>query len=77
MLTVIDGQGESSQHNRSIQINGSGLLDIEDRVNFLGGAMNVECESGKGFCVMLWVPRDVTCPSDTNQPTSDVSRSCG
>jgi hypothetical protein len=28
MLTVIDGQGESSQHNRSIQINGAGLIDI-------------------------------------------------
>jgi CheY-like chemotaxis protein len=54
-----------------------GLLDIEDRVNFLGGAMNVECASGKGFCVMLWVPRDVTCSSDTHQPTSDVSRSSG
>lgn len=52
-----------------------GLLDIEDRVNFLGGAMNVECESGKEFCVTLWVPRDLTCPSDTHQPTSDVSRS--
>ena len=37
--------------------------------------MNVECASGKGFCVMLWVPRDVTFPSDTHQPTSDVSRS--
>ena len=28
MLTVIDGQGESSQHSRSIQINGAGLIDI-------------------------------------------------
>lgn len=28
MLTVIDGQGESSQRSRSIQINGAGLIDI-------------------------------------------------
>ncbi len=28
MLKVIDGQGESSQHSRSIQINRSGLIDI-------------------------------------------------
>jgi len=28
MLTVIEGQGESSQHSRSIQINGAGLIDI-------------------------------------------------
>jgi hypothetical protein len=28
MLTVIDGRGESSQHSRSIQINGAGLIDI-------------------------------------------------
>ena len=28
MLTVINGRGESSQHSRSIQINGAGLIDI-------------------------------------------------
>lgn len=28
MLTVIEGQGESSHHSRSIQINRAGLIDI-------------------------------------------------
>jgi PAS domain S-box-containing protein len=45
-----------------------GLLEIQDRVNFLGGYMSVETRSGKGFSVTLCVPIDVSCPSDGNQP---------
>lgn len=50
-----------------------GLFDIEDRVSFLGGSMNIESQSGMGFCVTLWVPRDLTCHLDKNQPATDTS----
>jgi CheY-like chemotaxis protein len=41
-----------------------GLGDIEERVNFLGGYMDVESTPGNGFKVTLWVPRDIYCPSE-------------
>ena len=45
-----------------------GLFDIEDRINFLGGYMDVESEAGQGFCVTLWVPRDVHYSSEIDRP---------
>jgi CheY-like chemotaxis protein len=45
-----------------------GLFDIEDRINFLGGYMDVESEAGHGFCVTLWVPRDVNYSSEIDRP---------
>ena len=46
-----------------------GLFAIEDRVSFLGGSMHIESDSGKGFCVTLWVPRVISCSADQDQPT--------
>ena len=43
-----------------------GLFDIEERVRFLGGNMQVESEAGRGFRVTLRVPRDVPSASDSN-----------
>jgi CheY-like chemotaxis protein len=52
-----------------------GLGDIEERVKFLGGYMDVESSVGNGFRVMLWVPRDVYCPSETGRPISGIPKS--
>ena len=52
-----------------------GLSDIEERVNFLGGYMDVESTPDKGFKVVLWVPRDVYCPSETGRPIPDIPNS--
>lgn len=52
-----------------------GLADIEERVNFLGGYMDVESTPGNGFKVILWVPRDVDCPSETERPIPDIPNS--
>ncbi|MFO7713660.1 MAG: response regulator [Desulfosarcina sp.] len=51
-----------------------GLFDIEDRVSFLGGSMHIESEPGEGFCVTLWVPRELSCPSDRKPPPADANR---
>ena len=47
-----------------------GLGDIEERVNFLGGYTDIESSVGSGFSVMLWVPIDVYCPSETWRPAA-------
>jgi len=49
-----------------------GLFDIEDRINFLGGYMDVESEAGHGFCVTLWVPRDVNAASEIDHPVLHI-----
>jgi CheY-like chemotaxis protein len=53
---------------------GFGLFSIEDRVNFLGGYMQVESEAGNGFCVTLWVPKDVFHPSTQPEAVEDTKR---
>jgi PAS domain S-box-containing protein len=49
-----------------------GLFDIEDRINFLGGNMQVESKPGQGFCARLWVPSDVGSLSDGRVRPSDI-----
>ena len=51
---------------------GFGLFSIEDRVNFLGGYMMVESEAASGFCVTLWVPKDVSHPSTRLEAVADA-----
>jgi PAS domain S-box-containing protein len=49
-----------------------GLFDIEDRVNFLGGYMDVETKPDHGFCVTLWIPRDLNCQAENRRPMPEV-----
>lgn len=39
---------------------GFGLYNIEDRMTSLGGSMKVKTKPGKGCCVLLTVPKDVS-----------------
>ena len=39
---------------------GFGLYSIEDRVTFFGGSMKIKTAPGKGCCVVLTVPKDVS-----------------
>lgn len=48
-----------------------GLFNIKDRLNFLGGHMQVESAPGKGFWARLWVPIDACSPPQKLQPTPD------
>ena len=50
-----------------------GLSDIEDRVSFLGGYMDVETAPGRGFSVKLWVPKDACSPIKLGRPVPHVS----
>jgi CheY-like chemotaxis protein len=47
-----------------------GLFDIEERVKFIGGCMQVESEADHGFQVTLTVPRDVPNPSNSSSLSS-------
>ena len=56
------GRGFNYQTAKSNQGKGMGfgLYNIEDRITFLGGSMKVETSPGKGCCVELAVPKDVS-----------------
>jgi PAS domain S-box-containing protein len=51
---------------------GFGLFSIEDRVNFLGGYMQVDSEAGNGFSVTLWVPGEASHPSAPPELIADA-----
>jgi CheY-like chemotaxis protein len=50
-----------------------GLFDIEDRIRFLGGRMQVDTACGKGFCIRLRVPGDIFCASEKTGAIPAVS----
>ena len=50
---------------------GFGLLNIEDRITFLGGQMKINTASGKGCCIELTVPKDVSRKDSIPEPSGD------
>lgn len=53
--------------NKQTRGNVFGLFHIEDRIKFLGGGVRIESTPGRGFCVKLDVPRDVSPSSKRTQ----------
>lgn len=60
----VEDNGNGFDYNavRAMQGSGSGfgLFNIEDRMTFLGGSMKVKTKPGKGCCVELTVPQNVS-----------------
>jgi signal transduction histidine kinase/ligand-binding sensor protein/ActR/RegA family two-component response regulator len=52
---------------------GFGLCNIEDRITFLGGHMKIKTAPGKGCCIELTVPKDVSRKAGIPEPPSDVT----
>lgn len=50
---------------------GFGLWSIEDRITFLGGHMKINTAPGKGCCIELTVPKDVSRKHSTPEPSGD------
>jgi signal transduction histidine kinase/CheY-like chemotaxis protein len=50
---------------------GFGLWNIEDRITFLGGHMKVKTAPGKGCCIELTVPKDVSRKAGIPEPSDD------
>jgi CheY-like chemotaxis protein len=69
------GNGFDYQKVRSQQGSGVGfgLFNIEDRVTFLGGRLKINTAPGKGCCVVLTLPKNVTPrAAATEAPLSDA-----
>ena len=64
------GKGFDYNATRSSQGRGAGfgLYQIEDRITFLGGALNIKTSPGKGCCAVLSVPKDVSRKTDVYAP---------
>ena len=65
-ITVMDtGRGCDLNMLKNKQNTGDvfGLFDIEDRIKFIGGHLQIESKPGRGFSVTLNVPTDVTLPA--------------
>jgi len=66
LITIKDtGMGCDLEMLKNKQNTGNvfGLFDIEDRIKFLGGHVKIQSRPGKGFCVTLAVPKDLSFPS--------------
>jgi signal transduction histidine kinase/ActR/RegA family two-component response regulator len=50
---------------------GFGLWNIEDRITFLGGHMKINTAPGKGCCIELIVPKDVSRKDSIHEPSRE------
>lgn len=54
-LTICDN-GKGFRLNQEILLKGNGISNIKERVNLLGGQINISSEPGKGTCIFCTIP---------------------
>jgi signal transduction histidine kinase len=53
LLVLVEDDGKGFEVNNENKNNGLGLANIQNRVNYLKGNLNIESELGKGTTVLI------------------------